>query len=129
MFARPLFFASVLRGLLRKNLGDLQTTAMEVVTFEDVVVNFSNEEWTLLSPSQKNLYRDVMGETFRNMTAIGGLGDIQEAEKECKIYWRYLRNDNLGKSYGHTSWNQCKEVSLCTAEASSVVPSEGMSSP
>ncbi|XP_063098289.1 zinc finger protein 431-like [Cavia porcellus] len=86
------------------------------MTFEDVVVKFSNEEWSLLSPSQKNLYRDVMGETFRNMTAIGGLGDIQEAEKECKIYWRYLRNDKLGKSYGHTSWNQCKEVFLCTAE-------------
>ncbi|XP_063104020.1 zinc finger protein 582-like [Cavia porcellus] len=57
-----------------------------------------------------------MGEMFRNMTAIGGLGDIQEAEKECKIYWKYLRNDKLGKSYGHTSWNQCKEVFLCTAE-------------
>ncbi|XP_063099246.1 zinc finger protein 124-like isoform X3 [Cavia porcellus] len=89
---------------------------MEVVTFEDVVVNFSHEEWTLLSPSQKNLYRDVMGETFRNMTAIGGLGNIQEPEKECKIYWRYLRNDKLGKSYGHTSWNQCNEVFPCTAE-------------
>ncbi|XP_063098672.1 zinc finger protein 124-like isoform X3 [Cavia porcellus] len=90
---------------------------MEVVTLEDVVVNFSNEEWTLLSLSQKNLYRDVMGETFRNMTAIGGLVDIQEAEKECKIYWRYLRNEKLGKSCGHTSWNQCREVFLCTAEA------------
>ncbi|XP_063099260.1 zinc finger protein 791-like isoform X4 [Cavia porcellus] len=43
---------------------------MEVVIFEDVVVNFSNEEWSLLSPSQKNLYRDVMGETFSNMIAI-----------------------------------------------------------
>ncbi|XP_063099279.1 zinc finger protein 124-like isoform X6 [Cavia porcellus] len=74
----------------------IATTALlklmhEVVIFEDVVVNFSNEEWSLLSPSQKNLYRDVMGETFSNMIAIGGLGDIQEAEKECKIYWRYLR--------------------------------------
>ncbi|XP_063100615.1 zinc finger protein 120-like [Cavia porcellus] len=55
-----------------------------------------------------------MGETFRNMTMIGGLGDIQEAEKEGKIYWSYLRK--LGKSYGHTSWNQCKEAFLGTEE-------------
>ncbi|XP_063099271.1 zinc finger protein 670-like isoform X4 [Cavia porcellus] len=93
----------------------------EPVTFEDVVMNFSNEEWALLIPSQKNLYRNVMGETFRNLAAIGGLGDIQEAKKECKIYWRYLRNDKLGKSYGHTSWNQCKEVFLCTAEGFSLL--------
>jgi KRAB domain-containing zinc finger protein len=41
------------------------------VTFEDVAVRFTVEEWTLLSHSQKNLYRDVMQETLRNLAAVG----------------------------------------------------------
>ena len=41
------------------------------MTYDDVHVNFTPEEWALLDPSQKNLYKDVMLETFMNLTAIG----------------------------------------------------------
>ncbi|NP_001129968.1 KRAB zinc finger protein isoform 2 [Mus musculus] len=47
---------------------------MNAVTYEDVHVNFTQEEWALLDPSQKKLYKDVMVETYRNLNAIGVKG-------------------------------------------------------
>jgi hypothetical protein len=41
------------------------------LTYDDVYVNFTQEEWALLNPSQKSLYKDVMLETYRNLNAIG----------------------------------------------------------
>ncbi|XP_065773804.1 zinc finger protein 177-like isoform X2 [Muntiacus reevesi] len=41
------------------------------VTFQEVLVDFSQEEWAQLAPAQKILYQDMMLENCRNLTSVG----------------------------------------------------------
>lgn len=41
------------------------------VTFEDVTVIFTWEEWKFLDSSQKKLYREVMWENYTNVMSVG----------------------------------------------------------
>ncbi|XP_068953321.1 KRAB domain-containing protein 4-like isoform X3 [Petaurus breviceps papuanus] len=51
--------------------GTQSPPAQESVTFKDVSVDFTLEEWSLLDHSQKELYKDVMLETSQNLLSVG----------------------------------------------------------
>ncbi|XP_036032388.1 zinc finger protein 431-like [Onychomys torridus] len=69
----------------------VESMNLDRVTYNDVHVDFTQEEWALLDPSQKNLYNSVMLETYMNLSAIGYNWEDHKVEEHCQSPQRHGR--------------------------------------
>eukprot|EP00073_Rattus_norvegicus_P045692 XP_017447840.1 PREDICTED: zinc finger protein 431-like [Rattus norvegicus] len=59
----------------------------DVLTYDDVPVNFTEEEWALPNPLPKSLYKGVMLETYRNLISVCSIWEDYSTE----VYFKSSR--------------------------------------
>ncbi|XP_053525695.1 zinc finger protein 268-like isoform X2 [Artibeus jamaicensis] len=84
------------------------TTSQESLSFTDVFVHFTWEEWQLLDPAQRHLHRSVMLENYSNLAFLGYQStkpDIIFRLEHGELWMMQPQVPSLGHSAYYTGYN------------------------
>ncbi|KAM9032904.1 zinc finger protein 260-like isoform X2 [Sarcophilus harrisii] len=62
--------------------GSRSPPSQELVTFRDIIVDFTEEEWGLLDPTQKELYKEVTLESVQNLLFLETRSEVNEMTRK-----------------------------------------------
>ncbi|XP_016819444.1 zinc finger protein 120-like isoform X1, partial [Cricetulus griseus] len=77
------------------------------MTYNDVHIDFTWEEWNLLDTSQKNLYKDVMLETYKNLADMEYSKEDHSTEEERRTSKRHQRHERRQSGEMSSEYTQC----------------------